>query len=345
MDTERLEELLSKFSSRRIAVLGDFFLDRYLITDPELAEKSIETGKTAHQVVEIRNSPGAAGTIVNNLAALGAGELFAIGVIGDDGQGYDLKQELNRRGCNTEGLISSANLMTPTYLKPINKNVPGLEGEHERYDTKNRKPMTQRLVDEALEVLDRLLPELDAVIVLDQVEEADCGVVTAVTREAIAERAAKYPNVFFYGDSRRYIKKFRNMIIKPNEFEAVGHDNPVPGDKVEFEQLEEAIPQLRKSANAPICVTRGSKGIIVSDPELTAIPGVQLEGPVDTTGAGDSVSAGLMLALASGATLPEAALVGMLVASITVKQLGTTGTATRDQVRERLVLWKSQNES
>ncbi|MEZ6044886.1 MAG: hypothetical protein R3C11_04765 [Planctomycetaceae bacterium] len=47
METERLEELLSKFSSRKIAVLGDYFLDRYLITDPDLAEKSIETGKTA----------------------------------------------------------------------------------------------------------------------------------------------------------------------------------------------------------------------------------------------------------------------------------------------------------
>lgn len=345
METERLEELLSKFNSRRIAVVGDFFLDRYLITDPDLAEKSIETGKTAHQVVEIRNSPGAAGTIVNNLAALGAGEMFAIGVIGDDGQGYDLKQELNRRGCNTEGLVQSANLMTPTYLKPINKNIPGLEGEHERYDTKNHKQMTQRLVDESLAILDRLLPELDAVIVLDQVEETDCGVLTAATRDALAERAAANPDVIFYADSRRFITQFRNMIIKPNEFEAVGHANPVPGDEVAFSQLEEAIPRLRATANAPICATRGADGIIVSDPELTSIPGIKLEGPVDTTGAGDSVSAGLVLALASGASLPEAALAGMLVASITVKQLGTTGTASPEEVRERLVMWKSQNES
>ncbi|QDU80669.1 2-dehydro-3-deoxygluconokinase [Polystyrenella longa] len=345
METERLEELLGKFGSRRIAVLGDYFLDRYLVTDPQLAEKSIETGKTAHQVVDIRNAPGAAGTIVNNLAALGAGELFAIGVVGDDGQGYDLKKELNRRGCNTEGLIQSANLMTPTYLKPLNKDVPGLEGEHERYDTKNRKTMTQRLVNEALEVLDRLLPELDAVIVLDQVEEENCGVLTAETRDALAERAENNPNVIFYADSRRYIHHFRNMIIKPNEFEAVGHENPLPGDQVELTQLEEAIPRLRNTANAPICVTRGANGIIVSDPELTSIPGIKLEGPVDTTGAGDSVSAGLVLTLASGAILPEAALVGMLVASITVKQLGTTGTASQEQVSERLIMWKSQNES
>ncbi|MEZ6044885.1 MAG: PfkB family carbohydrate kinase [Planctomycetaceae bacterium] len=211
-------------------------------------------------MVEIRNSPGAAGTIVNNLAALGAGELYAIGVVGDDGQGYDLKQELKRRGCNTEGLVQSANLMTPTYLKPINKQVPGLAGEHERYDTKNRKAMSQRLVEEALEVLDRLLPELDAVIVLDQVEEADCGVVTAQTREELAKRAADHPNVIFYADSRRYITQFKNMIIKPNEFEAVGHESPVPGIKWSLLNLRRQFPPAKGTANAPDLGTGGENG-------------------------------------------------------------------------------------
>ncbi|HET6325513.1 MAG TPA: carbohydrate kinase, partial [Planctomycetaceae bacterium] len=72
MKRDRLEELLARFASRRVAVMGDFFLDKYLEVDPKLAETSVETGKTANQVVEIRTSPGAAGTVVNNLAALGA---------------------------------------------------------------------------------------------------------------------------------------------------------------------------------------------------------------------------------------------------------------------------------
>ncbi len=85
--------------------------------------------------------------------------------------------------------------------------------------------------------------------------------------------------------------------------------------------------------------------MIVSDPEVTAVPGVKISGPIDPTGAGDSATAGAVLALASGATLPEAALMGCLVASITVQQLATTGTATPAQVRERLELWRSQNPS
>jgi sugar/nucleoside kinase (ribokinase family) len=73
------------------------------------------------------------------------------------------------------------------------------------------------------------------------------------------------------------------------------------------------------------------------------VPAVRLSGPLDTTGAGDSVTAGAVLALSSGATLAEAALVGCLVASITVQQLATTGTARPEQVIERLGLWHEQN--
>ncbi len=311
--------------------------------DPDLAEKSVETGKTAHQVVRIRNYPGAAGTVVNNLAALKAGEIHAIGIVGDDGQGYDLKRELQRRSCRTDGLITSDDVMTPMYLKPLNNQLTGLEAEHERIDTKNRRAMPPELVQRALNHLEQLLPQLDAVIILDQVEEPDCGVVTAAARQELARFARANPKVHFYADSRRFITEFRDVIIKPNEFEAVGHANPLPGDKVDVERLKGAMANLRKQSGAPICVTRGAHGMLVTDPVLTTVPGVRVEGPIDTTGAGDSVSAGLVLALTSGGSLPEAGLVGMLVASITIQQLGTTGTASPESVIERLTLWQQQN--
>ena len=82
--------------------------------------------------------------------------------------------------------------------------------------------------------------------------------------------------------------------------------------------------------------------MLVTDPEMTLVPGVHLEGPTDQTGAGDSATAGSVLALAAGAELPEAALVGNLVASITVQQLATTGTARCDQLPDRLAMWSRQ---
>jgi bifunctional ADP-heptose synthase (sugar kinase/adenylyltransferase) len=340
---DRLEELLGQFPSRRIAVIGDFFLDKYLEVDPKLAETSVETGKTANQVVEIRTSPGAAGTVVNNLAALGTGELHAIGATGDDGEAYDLRRGLVGQHCSIAGLVPFSFLRTPTYLKPRNVDDPSLAGEHERYDTKNRSATPPAVEERLLSELDRLLPQIDALIVADQVEQTDCGVVTAKIRAAIAERARRHPKVHFWADSRTHICEFRNVIIKPNQFEAVGHSNPRPGDTVPLPKLREAIPHLRAAIGAPVCCTRGAEGLIVSDPEVTVIPGVKLSGPIDATGAGDSATAGAVLALASGATLPEAALVGCLVASITVQQLATTGTATPGQVVDRLEMWRAQN--
>lgn len=343
MKIERLDELLDRFASRRIAVLGDFFLDKYLETDPVLAETSVETGKIAHQVAAIRTYPGAAGTVVNNLAALGAGTLHAIGAVGDDGEGYDLRRGLRRRNCTSDRLLAFESLHTPTYLKPRNIAVPGLEGEFERYDTKNRHGTPDDVVEGVVAALDGVLPEVDAVVIADQVEQDDCGVVTKSMRIAIAERAQKFPKVIFWADSRTHIRLFRNIIIKPNQFEAVGHENPVPGEEISLERLRDALPKLRAETGAPVCVTRGEHGMIVSDPEVTVVPGVKLSGPIDPTGAGDSATAGAVLAFASGATLPEAALVGCLVASITVQQLATTGTATPAQVRERLQIWQAQN--
>ncbi|MFV2066633.1 MAG: bifunctional heptose 7-phosphate kinase/heptose 1-phosphate adenyltransferase [Pirellulales bacterium] len=343
MTPKRLRELLDSFPSLRVAVVGDFFLDKYLDIDPQLAERSIETGKTAHQVVAISSFPGAAGTVVNNLATLGAGTLHAVGAIGDDGEGFELRRGLQRRGCETGGLAASDSLKTPTYLKPRDIDRLGLEGEHERYDTKNRDRTPDKVVRGILESLDDLLDDLDAVIIADQVEEEDCGMITAAVRNELAERAARFPNIRFWADSRNRIRLFRNVIIKPNQFEAVGHENPQPDDTVDPDQVRQATAELRRQTGAPVCVTRGVEGMLVTDPEWTTVPGVRLEGPIDPTGAGDSVTASAVLALAAGASFAEAALVGILTSSITVQQIGMTGTATPQQVVDRLTLWHEQN--
>ena len=342
MKRERLQELIEGFPAQRIAVVGDFFLDKYLEVDPALAEISVETGMRANQVVAIRCSPGAAGTVVNNLSALGAGTLHAIGAIGDDGEGYDLRVELARRNCRTEGLLRSERLMTPTYLKPRDVSVPGLEGEHERYDMRNRRETASDVIREVIAAIDAVLPELDALVIADQVVEEDWGIITAAMREALAERAARFPRVVFWADSRRRIERFRRAIVKPNQFEAVGRADPRPDEEVELAALEEAARRLRARSGAPVCITRGAAGALVSDPKPLLIPGVRLKGAVDPTGAGDSVTAGAVLALAAGATFAEAVLVGMLAASITVQQLSTTGTATPEQLLDRLEVWRGQ---
>src|SRR5258708_1387869 len=65
------------------------------------------------------------------------------------------------------------------------------------------------------------------------------------------------------------------------------------------------------------------------------VPAYPVAGPIDIVGAGDSTSAGIACAVAAGASLEEAAAFGNLVASITIQQIGTTGTASPAQLRQR----------
>src|SRR5262245_29572298 len=73
-----LDHILDRLLHLTIGVLGDLFCDRYLDIDTSLTEPSIETGLDAYQVVQVRAVPGAAGTVVNNLAALGVGRICLI---------------------------------------------------------------------------------------------------------------------------------------------------------------------------------------------------------------------------------------------------------------------------
>jgi bifunctional ADP-heptose synthase (sugar kinase/adenylyltransferase) len=342
MRADRLQEIIRRFPECRIAVLGDFFLDKYLDVDPALAEISLETGKIAHQVISIRCSPGAAGTVVNNLAALQTGKLYVLGFTGDDGESFELRRALHSLGCDTEGLLTLSDRFTPTYLKPRNCNAADLAGEHERYDTKNRQATPIDVQEKVLLHLEHLLPHIDAVIVLDQVEEEGCGIVTAKVRERLTEFADCYPNKVFWADSRCRIRLFRRIIIKVNEREAVKEIFPHSAEVLHDGLVIKAMAELQKQTGKPVFVTAGKRGIWIGSLQPQLVRGVAIEEPTDPTGAGDSATAGAVLALCAGASVAEAALVANLVASITVQQLATTGTANPDQLGPRLEMWRRQ---
>jgi bifunctional ADP-heptose synthase (sugar kinase/adenylyltransferase) len=328
-----IKTILARLPSLTIGVLGDLFLDRYLDLDGTLTEPSVETGLDAYQVVRVRSYPGAAGTVINNLVALCVGRVCPIAVIGDDGEGYELRQALARMPTvDPAGIISVADRRTPTYTKPMLAQ-PGLAPrELNRLDIKNRTPTPRALQERIAAALEAAWPAFDALVVLDQVSEAECGVVTSRIRELLAEKGNVDATKLILADSRERIGLFRMVALKPNEHEclqAVGLAN-APVDK--------ATVQLAHQVQRPVFCTSGDRGIRLTRPGdvvSVLVPAYPVSGPIDPVGAGDSTSAGIVCAAAAGATLQQAAAFGNLVASITVQQIGTTGTATPEQVRQR----------
>ncbi len=340
MTRERFQTLVSRFSTLRIGVIGDFFLDKYIEIDPSLDEPSLETGRPAHQVVRIRTSPGAGGNVATDFAALGVAELRAVGVIGDDGEGYDLATGLERIGCSTEHLLRHPGRMTPAYMKPRDIITPGLAGERERYDIRSRTATPPDAVRYVIEAANTLLPHIDALAIVDQIVDEDYGVVTSEVRRALSEAAPRYPGVVFFADSRSRTLDFANIITKPNRSELPGVDaqqaeGAVTGDN----SLIQAVREARRMNNAPLFVTLGGEGIMVSDPEPRRIPGFTVEGPTDITGAGDAAAAAIVCSLASGASHEEAALLGNLAASVSVEKLGECGSCSLSELDGRFAAW------
>ena len=344
LTSERWSELSGRFSSKRIAVVGDFFLDKYLGFDPGIAETSLETGQTAHQVTAVRYSPGAAGASLANVVSLGAAEVIPVGFCGDDGEGYELKLGLGRLGCSTDCLVPAPECRTPAYLKPHDIGVAGIAGERERYDIINRQPLPARVEQAILKMIEEVVPHVDAVLLEDQVEAPETGVLTSAVRLQVASLAERFPGTVFWADSRRRIGLFRNVILKPNQFEGVRAVFGDPPTAIDEETASAAATALAATTGKPVFLTRGDQGMLVADAgRLEWAPAFPVRGPIDPTGAGASASAAAVLALVSGATLIEAAMAANLVGSITVEQIGKCGVATRLQVANRLEQWVTES--
>ena len=335
MDNNQLEAILSQLSETSVLVLGDYFLDKYLLLDPSLNETSLETGLIAYQATGKRLQPGAAGTVVNNLISLGIGKIISLGVVADDGEGYELVKCLKNAGVDTGYLIKTTDGVTPSYIKPMLMNQKGTQ-ELNRIDIKNRKPISAENEALIIQWLQELSGKVDAVVILDQVNETDCGVVTARVRDAISDIGAKNEDLVMYADSRHYITGFRNIIVKCNQYELVRAFYPDIAEEPDDEIIIKCGKKLTRMTRKPVYVTLGSRGqFLFENDGYDKIPPVLVEGPLDITGAGDATSAGIVSALCCGTGFADAALLGNIVASITIQQIGTTGISTPQQVTER----------
>lgn len=319
-----IHQCLNALPKLTIGIIGDLFLDQYLHLDPTLTEPSIETGLDAYQVTAIQNSPGAAGTVLNNLVALGVGNVRLLSVIGKDGRGFDLQQQLHARNISSQDLFESSAIFTPTYTKPMLA-----DRELNRIDIKNRQPLPREAEAFLLHRLPTFFSEVDALLIVDQVTDRNTGVITDAVRESLCQLGQQSEHKLILADSRFRIHQFHNCATKPNEAElrrATSSSAPLP-------QLLETLEQ---QTQRPIFCTRGENGILLrTATQTTHIPAYPVQGPIDVVGAGDSTAAAIAAAYASGLTLEQAASFGNLVASITIQQLGTTGTASPEQVRKR----------
>jgi rfaE bifunctional protein kinase chain/domain len=321
-----LTRILSAIHHVRVGVVGDFNLDAYFYADMTRASISRETPLFNRPVTRETYSLGGAANVAWNLAALGAAEVHAFTVVGQDWRAGLLGALMAEQGIQQAGVIAEAGFNTMLFGKVILTNG-SLSQEDARLDFTNLAPPALPTIQTLIESLTEHLPHLDALVVADYLPG---GVITPALHKALIAWASQYHNVVFVADSRERIHRFPGMVLKPNLLEAVqvalpGH-TPGPITPAEVRQAGRA---LQISAGKPVYLTQAEQGCLLFESAgQTHIPALSQPGPVDPVGAGDTFTAAVAASLAAGASPVEAGQVASLAAGVTVRKLHITGTAT-----------------
>ena len=334
MKEERLDEIAGRFPNLRVALVGDFCLDRYLEIDPALAETSIETSLEVFNVARVRSQPGGCGTILNNLSALGVGTIYPVGFAGEDGEGYELIRALDQADCvDMSYFFQTPGRRTFSYTKPLVIEPGRSPRELNRLDFKNWSPTPTVVQQRMIESLNVLAKRVDAMVLLEQVDEPDTGAFTGGVTDALSQIRRERPDLLMLADSRRGLGHFPTVGLKMNREEF----GVLTGQKAEVQlpELCSAVGRLAAERGEAVFVSLSEDGIAGARPgeKPEHMPCLPVRGEIDVVGAGDAVMANLAMAIAAGAETSEAMRLAMAAASIVVHQLGTTGTASLQDIR------------
>jgi rfaE bifunctional protein kinase chain/domain len=339
VNPERFQLITRQYHKLRIGVLGDFCLDRYLEIDPAKAEISIETGLPVHNVVNVRPQPGGAGTIVNNLSALGIGTIYPIGFAGQDGEGFELWQALECvPAVDLKHFVRTKQRHTFTYCKPLLINPGKSPIELNRLDSKNWTPTPASVEALLSNHLSAAADSLDAMIVLDQVDVPDTGVVTRNVQRTVGNLLEGHPDLPILADSRRGLRGYPPVIFKMNASELAALTGALR--ELSLDEIKhEALALARKNAQT-VFVSIAAQGISGASAkgEVCHVSAMPVRGEIDVVGAGDAVSANLAAAMAAGGTLAEALELANAAASVVIHKLGTTGTANVGEIADLLLV-------
>jgi D-beta-D-heptose 7-phosphate kinase/D-beta-D-heptose 1-phosphate adenosyltransferase len=334
----RLKRLIPRLRGKRIGVLGDLMLDRYLWgtasrLSPEAAVPIVDFAEQSECL-------GGAGNVAANIAALGA-HVEAFGVIGSDEPGRALQKCLRAAGISDKGVLADSKRVTTVKTRIIARHQQVV-----RVDRERREPLRPETQEKLLHLLFAALKSLDALVLSDY----DKGLITDdfADRVLSAAHQLKVPVFVKPKTSRLYAYRGARAIVC-NAKEAGFYVTRSLADEKSVEEAGRAL--LAHFGCGAVVITRGEKGMSVfeeTSPRHLLIPATSFEVTYarvgqagiergatgrqvfDVTGAGDTVLSVLALAAAAGASLPDAATLANTAAGVVVGKLGTASVTAQE---------------
>ncbi|MPR33015.1 bifunctional heptose 7-phosphate kinase/heptose 1-phosphate adenyltransferase [Salmonirosea aquatica] len=328
MQESEVHYIFEKISSLRVGVIGDFAVDFYYDLQKKTGEISLETRREVWWGRQPRTSLGAAGNVVQNLAALGVGTLKVFGAVGRDVYGREMLHLMQKLGVDTAGIrIQDEGWETCAYTKPLHQGT-----ELNRVDFGTHNLLSKEGFEKILKSLKAQMAHLDILIINQQFASP---LITQERVELLNTLATVYPQVYILADMRTYGLALRGMTLKVNTeemgrlLEVAGHESWTTDECTFYGH------QLSDHVQGPVLITRGEQGMqYVHASGVHQSAALTLEGELDTVGAGDTSVAAF--AACAGARVPvlETLALANLAAAVTVQKINQTGTATRDEIIE-----------
>ena len=324
MDKSRLLRIIGQFKGKKILVIGDIMLDKYIWG--EVSRISPEAPVQVVNVLRESYAPGGAANVANNIAALNA-KAFMVGIVGNDNAKDSLISELEKREIDVEGIFTEKNKPTIQKVRVIGRSQQLLRFDYEEKGYVN--------ADTEKNILDFILGKIDgadAVIVSDYAK----GVITKNLMETIIKISKEKNKIVIVDPKPRHKDFYKNStLITPNHTEAHQMTNLEEEENTDNDAGKMG-KRLIKELNSNVLITRGEKGMSLFEKngEITHIPAYAKE-VYDIVGAGDTSVAFLTLALASGASFKEGAIIANHAAGITVGKIGTS-TVSIEELRESI---------
>ncbi len=319
MKVERAKALMEVFRRQRILVVGDLMLDKYIHGSVERI--SPEAPVPVVQVNHERRVPGGAANVAYNICALG-GQASVAGIVGDDAAGVELMAILKERGIGTEAVRVIAGRPTTVKMRVLADRQQVV-----RVDWESRPELPDTDVKAFCAMVEAEVGRSTGVVI----EDYSKGVVRQEVMDATASAAnRRQVPVGLDPKDNLDLRMAGLTLATPNYKEAQAcaglmYHPPPPGDPLDDVSLRKAADILMKKwTPSQLIVTLGPKGMYVVSP--TKAPHViptRAREVFDVSGAGDTVIATCVLAMAAGASGDEAAVLGNNAAGVVVAKLGT----------------------
>jgi rfaE bifunctional protein kinase chain/domain len=328
---ERLTAIVRRFPQSKIVVVGDLVADQFLYG--EISRVSREAPVLILRYERTETTPGGAANCACNLAALDARAVI-IGVAGEDEAGRALREKLRTSNVDCGGIASSPSLRTTTKVRILAGQIHSTRQQVIRIDYEGQPLADDNLREHLRARMREEVGSADAVIISDyNYGLADAEMVEAI-REVTRERG-----IPVLVDSRFGLARFTGFTsATPNEDEV---EHLLGRQFTDVADLESAGAVIREQLNhRALLVTRGSQGMVLLEESAEAlhIEAVGAREAVDVTGAGDTVIATYALALASGATLADAAHLANHAGGLVVMKRGTA-TINRQELLSSVLRW------